>query len=142
MAQQKAKLCCVKDLFYQTEVEQQINHVWAAILLMQTAFLWLLWRVQADSVDYSKYKYLVRAWMMDEANIYDFLMLNPHKNTYGLQMSDLVHEKNARHVFLEWAKNMLTDKETMHAIMFAGSIQTETHNFMDRVLKSDYEKNY
>ena len=50
-------------------------------------------------------------------------------------MADLVHEKNARHVFLEWAKNMLTDKETMHAIMFAGSIQTETHNFMDRVLK-------
>lgn len=114
--------------------EQQINHVWAALLLDADVPMVVVEGTR-DSVDYSKYKYLIRAWMMDGSNIYDYFMVNPHRNTYGLSMSDLVYEKNARHVFFEWAKNMLTDNKTMRAIMFAGSIQTETHTFMDRVLK-------
>lgn len=114
--------------------EAQINHVWVGLLLNADVPMVVVEGTR-DSVDYSKYKHLIRSWMMIGDRIQDNFMVNPNNNTYGLPMSDLVYERNARHVYDRWAKNTIDSQDVTKSILFAGSIQTETHTFMENVLK-------
>ncbi len=114
--------------------EEEINHVWCAIMPTGSPFVFV--EATSESADISKYKTLIHAWMYKSVpvpEIYDLFFINPHNNTYGLPISDLVYEKNASEVFQAWGRNQM-QKSYKADIMFASHITTETFSIFENVV--------
>ena len=114
--------------------QPQINHVWCAILSKHSPFVFV--EATASSADYSKYKYLVHAWMWKQDQLFDLFFVNPHNHTYGLPLADLVYKSNtsnAYDIFEHWADNRMRP-EYQKQMLFAGHINTETYNIFDKVI--------
>jgi len=114
--------------------QPQINHIWCALLPTDCPFVFI--EATAESADISKYKTLIHAWMYKSApapELYDLFFVNPHNNTYGLPISDLVYERNAYQVFQAWGRNMMEAKYRKDMV-FASNIATETFSIFDKVV--------
>lgn len=114
--------------------QPQINHIWCALLPQDCPFVFV--EGTAEAADISKYKTLIHAWMYKNAptpELFDLFFINPHNNTYGLPIADLVYEKNAYQVFQAWGRNMM-DQAYIKNIMFASNIATETFSIFDKVV--------
>ena len=118
----------------QPDKEQpQINHVWCAILTKDSPFVFV--EPTAESANYSKYKYLIHAWMWKDDLFLDYFFVNPHNHTYGLSIPNLVYkndESNAYQVFHNWGQNQMTT-DYKKEILFAGHLNTEPYNIFDKV---------
>ena len=86
-----------------------------------------------EATDYHKYKHVIRSWMMKGSEMYDYLMVHPSSNVYGLPSNVLTNEKNANSIFKDWAKNLIQDK-IKEDIRLIGNINTETFSFLNKVI--------
>ena len=110
---------------------KEINHVWC-VIMSHLDVPFVVVEGTREASDDSKYKEIVRTWMMKDDDVFDLLMINPQNNTYGLEMGNLLHNTKARHVFKEWSHNLVTDA-VKKDILFAGNIVTETCTIFDKL---------
>lgn len=112
--------------------QSHINHIWCAIMLKDNCpFVYV--EGTREATDYHKYKHVIRSWMMKGSEMYDYLMIHPSSNVYGLPSNVLTNEKNANSIFKDWAKNLIQD-EIKEDIRLIGNINTETFSFLNKVI--------
>jgi len=110
---------------------KEINHVWC-VIMSHFDVPFVVVEGTREASDDSKYKEIIRAWMMKDDNIYDIFLVNPENNQYGLEMANLLYNSEARHVFKQWSNNLISggiEKD----ILFAGNLVTETCNIFKQL---------
>jgi hypothetical protein len=113
--------------------EAQINHIWTGILLNDTCPLVIVEGTR-ESTDYSKYKYLLRAWTHDNDKVYDLFFVNKETKQYGLPMDALLNSFDAPQVFSNSCIDVC-EKSNEPYLKMIGNIKTDPVTMLEQILR-------
>ena len=109
------------------------NHIWTCILPNESYPVFV--EGTLGSFEPSKYRYVIRFWQRGRDKLRDYLLINPHTHSYGVNCKTFLERLNMQQ-FIEANSYQASTSSVKNDIHFAANLQIDTFNLINYLIKA------
>ena len=109
------------------------NHIWTCILPNESYPVFV--EGTLGSFEPSTYRYVIRFWQRGRDKLRDYLLINPHTNSYGINCKTFLEQLNMQQ-FIEANSYQASTSSVKNDIHFAANLQIDTFNLINYLINT------